>query len=419
MGFFKKFFGGGRSIDGLRKAVAQQRYVDARYLAEQLSTQPLEEGESAEVEELRIAAGDGLARLNLDEALGLQSCGDYSQAADHLRLAQEQVCSAGLRKDIEQALAAEPLEAEIHVAETDKARSCSSCSTQATTVLTDDEAWFGDAESQLELVLTSYPAALAPRYEAKGEPFKEAFLMSHAGQDDLALSLWLQVDAADQDDLYDFELGALYARKGDLEQGRSMLESALEKNPELLLAIEALVPVLVANGDYPLAEERLQQFLQRGIDPSFCYAQLTNLHVQQQQLDIAADYARKALEAGTTDHRFILLAASVFEETGALTDAEKVFKLLPASGCKGGVSLPLAEFWLRYNRELSIVLDTFNAACRQEPDNPRWQLRVAQTYFAKNWVKDGLKILRKVVNDPRMEADLVAEAEGLLVKYHG
>lgn len=419
MGFLKKIFGGGSSIAGLRKAVAQQRYVDARYLVEQLSEQILEDGEAAEVEELRIAAGDGLARLNLDEAAGLQSSGDYSRAMEHLLLAQEQVCSAGLREEIEQAIAAEPLEPEIDSADSDRLNSCTTCSTQPTTILSDEDASFGDAESQLELVLTSYPAALAPRYGSKGDTFKQAFLLSHAGQDDHSLPLWLQVDVADQDDLYLFELGALYARKGDLEQAQLMLESALEQNPELLLAVEALVPVLVASGDYHLAEERLQQFLQRGIDASFCYAQLTSLYVQQQQLPTAADYARKALAAGNADTRFMLLAASALEQVGALADAEKVLKTLPASGCKGGVNLPLAEFWLRHNRELSNILDTFNAACREEPDNPRWQFRVAQTYLARNWVKDGVKLLRKVVNDPRLESDLTEEAEQLLAKYHG
>ena len=279
MGFLKKIFGGGNSIDGLRKAVAQQRYVDARYLAEQLSGQVLEPDEAAEVEELRMAAGDGLARLNLDEALGLQSSGDFSRAMEHLQLAQEQVCSSGLREDIEQAISAKPLEPEIDAAEPDRATSCAACATPSTRVIADEDAWFGDAESQLELVLASYPAALAPRYGSKGEAFKDAFLLSHAGQDDQALPLWLQVDLADQDDLYWFELGALYARKGELTQARSMLESALEQNPELLLAIEALVPVLVATGDYSLAEDRLQKFftarhrfvfLLRTVNPPLC-----------------------------------------------------------------------------------------------------------------------------------------------------
>jgi len=419
MGFLKKIFGGGASIEGLRKAVEQQRYVDARHLVDQLARQTLNESEEEEVEELRISAGNGLAKLNFDEALTLQSCGDFSQAAEYLHLAQEQVCSPDLRDQIEKALSAEPLEPEIYAADVALPDSCASCSIPPTSLLGVEDAFVGDAETQLELILTSYPADLAARYGLKKETFKQAFLLSHAGQDDQALPLWLEVEKTDQDDLYWFELGSLFARTGDLAQARSALESAINTNSQLLLAIEALVPVLVATGDYSLAEERLHQYLQRGIDPPFCYAQLTTLYVQQEQFSVAADSALKALDAGNSDPGFMLLAASVFEHIGALADAEKVLTMLPASGCQGGASLPLAEFWLRHNRELGNILDTFNAACREDPENPRWQLRVAQTYLAKNWIKDGLKLLRKVVTDPRLEADLAEEAEQLLVKYHG
>ncbi len=109
----------------------------------------------------------------------------------------------------------------------------------------------------------------------------------------------------------------------------------------------------------------------------------------------------------------------MLEHVGALNEAEAALQMFPSSGCKGGISLPLAEFWLRQKRELANILDTFNAACREEPENPRWQLRVAQTYLARNWVKDGLKLLRKVANDPRLESELAQEAELLLAERQG
>ncbi|MDA3904073.1 MAG: hypothetical protein PF441_11580 [Desulfuromusa sp.] len=420
MGFLKNIFGGGAaSIEGLRKAVAQQRYADARLFAEQLSDQSLSEADAAEVEKLRIVAGDGLAGLNLNEALGLQCCGDFAQAAEHLHLAQDQVCSADLREKIEQAIAAEPLIPEIDSTDVEHLSSCATCSPQPSTLLADEDSMSGDAEIQLELILTSYPADLAERYVSKNETFKEAFLLSHAGQDEQALPLWQQVDAVDQDDLYWFELGALLARKGNLTEARSTLEKALEQNPDLLLAIEALVPLLVATDGYPLAEERLQQFLSQGIDPPFCHAQLTFLAVQQQKYPAAAESARQAIAAGNIDSQFILLAASVLEHIGALAETDNILMKLPAAGCRGGTNLPLAEFWLRQKRELGNILDTFNAACREDPENPRWQLRVAQTYLARNWVKDGLKLLRKVVNDPRLEPELAEEAKRLLAEQQG
>lgn len=79
----------------------------------------------------------------------------------------------------------------------------------------------------------------------------------------------------------------------------------------------------------------------------------------------------------------------------------------------------MAEFWLRQQRELKRILDSFNAACRQEPDNPRWQLRVAQTYIARKWNREGLDLLQKVVNDPRLGDELRQEAELLLAEQKG
>ncbi len=419
MGFFGKIFGGGgASVESLRKAIAQQRYADARLLAEQLTEQPLTEDEAAEVEKLQAVAGDGLAELNLNEALGFQCSGDFEQAAEHLRLALEQVYSAELREKISQALAASPEEP---VADEKDggfgSSSCASCSSQPQPLENSEDAMFGDDESQLELILTSYPDELAERYLTKGATFKSAFLLSHAGEDEQALPLWQQVASADQDDLYWFELGSLYARGGQLEDARTALEVALEKNPGLLFAIEALIPVLSASGDYSLAEQRLRQLLEQGIDPAFCYAELAQIYVQQRDFTAAADFTRQALNAGNRESGFIMLAAAVLEHVDALDETEAVLKMLPVAGCGGGVSLPLAEFWLRQKHELGRILDTFNAACREEPDNPRWQLRVAQTYLARNWVKDGVKLLRKVVDDPRLSDEMAEEARQLLAEH--
>ena len=57
MGFFGKLFGGGVSLDNLRKAIADQRFADARLIAESLATQTLAQADAEEVESLRIAAG--------------------------------------------------------------------------------------------------------------------------------------------------------------------------------------------------------------------------------------------------------------------------------------------------------------------------------------------------------------------------
>ena len=114
--------------------------------------------------------------------------------------------------------------------------------------------------------------------------------------------------------------------------------------------------------------------------------------------------------------------ASLLEQAGEMKEAESILRRIPAGGgCGGGggMSVPLAEFLLRQKRELGKVLDTFNAACRQDPQNPRWPLRAAQTYIARNWKKEGLDLLGKVVHDPSLDPQLKREAEQLLAVQKG
>lgn len=414
MGWLKKLFGGGATLAELRNLVEQKRFAEARLQAAQLAEQQLSEAEASEVEQLRVAAGDGLARLNLEEALALRRSGDAARAGEHLQLALEQVGTAELRAQIEQA-AETAVEPELQDAPSAAhgPSSCDSCGPQASTVLPAGELGLPDVESRLELILTSYPAEIAGRYRQKSDLFLQALLSSHAGDDETALPLWDQVAAAEQDELYWFEFGAALGRSGRTAKARGALETALQLEPELLLATEALIPVLIAEGAISRAEALLKKILEKGQESAFCHAQLTMIYLQQHQLDAALKHTRKALAADVGDPSFLLLAASLFEQTGALDEAETVLRQLPAGGCGGGLSLPLAEFLLRQHRELAKVLDTFNAACRQEPENPRWQLRVAQTYLARNWRKEGLELLRKVAGDPRLDQELRQEAEQL------
>lgn len=414
MGFLKKIFGGGASIAGLRKAVEQKRFADAKLLAEQLLEQPLADAEVAEAKQLQVAAGDGLARLNLEEGLGFQRSGDAERAAEHLQLALQQVCSATLRSEIAQ-LAEEPLIPIVEAPEPSHAGgSCGSCGPQELEPLSNDEFDLPDRDSQLELLLTSYPPQIADLYRQKGDPFLQAFLLSNSGQDEEALPIWQQVKPEDQDALYWFEFGSAQARCGAEKKARKSLEKALQIDPRMTAATETLVALLVSLGEADNALTLLQQLLEGGQDPAFCHVQLTIVRLQKQQTELALGHARQALAVGVTAPDFLQLAASLLEQAGELEEAEAVLQRLPGGGCGGGISLQLAEFLLRQERDLARILDTFNDACRKDPQNPRWQLRVAQTYLARNWRKEGLALLNKVVDDPRLDAELKQEADLLL-----
>ena len=130
MGFLKKLFGGGASVEGLRKAVEQKRFADAKVMADQLLEQEALTGQ-AEVEQLHAVAGDGLARLNLDEALGFQRAGDSTRAEEHLDLAMAQVCGTELRREIEAAMANTPVVPAVAESEEQPGGgSCASCGPQ-------------------------------------------------------------------------------------------------------------------------------------------------------------------------------------------------------------------------------------------------------------------------------------------------
>ncbi|NOY13125.1 MAG: tetratricopeptide repeat protein [Deltaproteobacteria bacterium] len=154
--------------------------------------------------------------------------------------------------------------------------------------------------------------------------------------------------------------------------------------------------------------------LESGQDPAFCHVNLTLVRLQQQQPDLAIGHVRQAVAVGVQDADFLQLAAQLLEQAGALDEAEDILQRLPGDGCSGGISLPLAEFLLRQKRDLARALDAFNGACRQDPQDPRWQLRVAQTYLARNWRKEGLELLKKVIDDPRLDPVLRQEAQPLL-----
>lgn len=400
MGLFGKLFGNKTTLDQLRKIMAQRRYADARVLAEELLAQDLEPEAKQEVLSLTRQAGDNLAQRNLDEGLGFQRNGQRAQAQEYFELAASLVHSDELRRQIDTAIARQSADPMLD-------RDSDTPGGEAPDA---DCSLGGQDELQLDLILTSYPENMRQRYQDKSEQFKHAFLLTHAGDDKRALQSWQAIVDDERDDLYFFELGSLYGRCGMLAEARDSLEQSLKLKGDQSLAIEALVAVLQQLNDFSQAETLLRSLLDQGMNPRFCHAQLTYLYAQQGDLEKAGQQARLGLTVQNGDPSFLQLAALVFERLSCLDEAEHALKKIPAGGCGGGISLPLAEFWLRQKKELAKVLDVFNAACREDPDNPRWQLRAAQTYLARNWRKDALKLLSKVVGDPRLEPELAEEA---------
>lgn len=418
MGLLRRFFSAKNDLPALRKAVARQRYADALLIAEELQESALDKEERTEVERLASEAGDKLARINLDEGLYLLREKQWEGAAEHLELAKTQVYSAELKSEIERASnQLEQLQNAVHDAQDISYGAGSSNPDSPSDSGALPEQDVPDFDAQLELILTSYPEELVPRYQNKSQEFKEAFVLGHQGDEVEALKRLGKLPAAEQDDLFDFEAGCLIARLGEGPKACDALYSALKQNPGLELATEIMVSILIGMKEYQKAINFIQEMMATNQDPAFCHAQLATVYYAQDDADSALNHACKGIEGGHDDTSLVLMAAMLHEAKEQFPEAENLYRRIPApsKGCgAGGINLYLAEFLLRQQRELRQVLDAFNNACRHEPDNPRWQLRVAQTYLALGWEKRGTKLLNMVLRDPNLMEELRVEGQAML-----
>lgn len=422
MGLFGRLFGSKDDVPAMRKAIAQHRFADARVIGEAIDADALSAEESSEYAELWTQAGDSLARLNLEEGLAMQRSGDDVLALEHLQLAQEQAISDDLSKEVKKALksiGSEPLTPK--VVKKAAGGSCATCGpTPTAEPLKTVDSDLPDFASRIDLILASYPAELAERYQSKSVKFQEAFLVAHEEDENAALKLMKKIPTEEKDDLFNFEVGSLFGRLGKFPDAMKYLKKSLDENPDHLLAAETLVMIQVSRNQGKEALARLEAMLEKGQDPAFCHAQLATVKLQMNDREVAFEHALQALKLGSTEPQIMLMAASLMERNGDIKGAENVFSSIPGGGgCSGGANPHLAEFWLRQKKNLAKTLDSFNAACTQEPDNPRWQLRVAQTYLARGWDKQGLELLKRVLPDPNLAPELKAEGEALLASKTG
>jgi tetratricopeptide (TPR) repeat protein len=420
MSFWRKLFGGGDSLANMRLALEQKRWADALRIGTDLEQAGVAPEDQATLAELLVAAGDGLAELNLSEGEACLRAEDLTRAAEHFTLAADQARSAALRQRVQETAAvlsgtrrADP---PVPAAATgDCHTGCSpSCGVAGRAPVEASPDTDLDTQTRVELIVASYPEVWSERYLQLRGPFREAFLLAHEGRVEEALTAFDAVAEEEKDDLFYFERGALRGRGGEVALACSDLEKALELNPDHILAIETLIHLELSADNEVSAEARLQALLSRNTAPAFCHGNLARILARRGELQAALDHGLQALDGGEASAETLLLTASLLEQNGRSNEAEKVLMHLPGGGCAGGANLALAEFWLRYGKNLDKALESFKAALRSEPDNPRWLLRVAQVYMARGWKKEGICLLEKVVSAAPAEPWLRAEAVALL-----
>lgn len=418
MSFFKRIFSQSDPLASVRKSVGQRRWADALAIGQALDRPALDPDAVEELDQLLESAGDSLAELNLEEGEGCLRCGDKERAAEHFTLAAAQVRSDHLGWRIIQARKAlGSVETRDFVPTASDGSDCGSdCCDNGRAVSTDMPTGANlDESTRLELVMGTYPPEMAAACLESSDIFRRAFLLAHEGREKEAAELFERIPEKEKNELYHFEFGAVLGRLGEVDRACRELETALAFNGNNTLALETLTTLEIAEGRVNMARKRLESLLENGREPAFCHGGLAALYGRIGNSEKALFHGLKAVEAGNADPQILFLTASLLEKLGRVGEAETILRRIPGGGgCSGGNSIPLAEFWLRQGKNLDGALETFKGALRQGSDHSRWAMRIAQTYIARGWKKEGIKLLKNALADPALEPELQREGSVLL-----
>ncbi len=412
MSLFTNLFGGGDPLKRVRRALEQNQWADALALGEGIDRKRLDGATLDELNRLLHTAGDRLAELNLTEGEACLRAGDRERAWEHFSLAVEQARDEGLRRRALEARETEPVAVALSPPK-NVAGSCATCGPKAEgpPPVTDDL----DPAVRLELLLASLPPVLGRRYEAKSEDFLNAAVLAHQGEEEQALACFDALPESERDDLFHFERGSVLVRLGRSAEGKADLEEVLRLCPDHLPALDLLLTLEIAAGDYHAAEARIRPLVESGTADGFALARLALILARKQDFPGALSHGLQAVEAGSRDPELLLFCASLLEKEGHLDRAEGVLGLIPTGGgCSGQVNVALAEFWLRHGRQLDRALETFKKCLREEPENGRWPLRLGQAYWAKGWKKEAVPLLQRALTDPALDHEQRQAARGLL-----
>ncbi len=389
MGLLDFLFGKKDPVTRLRKAVASENWAEALTFRDDIDVESLGSNERLEIDKLFAVAGDSLARVNMEEAMACLRSGEINRADEHFELASRQVCSKELAKEISKARKAGRGKVEAKSAKTSDRPAPVVPQEEAVPLSTEGEGQF-DAHIQLELILSSYPPEWVPRYEKLQGPLLKAFLIAHQGGYQEAVKAFNAVGKEDRDDIYYFELGALYARSRKNQLARKALQQALDINNGHMLALDTLVRLEMQANKTTAAEKVLMPVLDAHPGEPHAVGLWALVSAQKGDIDKCIELGREAIAAGNKDPELTVVLATLLERKEELKEAETLLRKL---GPLEMGNVHLGELLLRQNRELDKLLELFKKAMAQDGENPRWKLRTAQTLLAKGWIKDAEPML--------------------------
>ena len=410
MGILGRLFGKSDPLAEVARLYARGEWAALLSATRRLERTALAPEVQEQVAGWETEAGDRLAGLNVEEGEGALRLGNLLKAREHLQLAATQARSAGVRKHVEQTLAAAErgvVPAPVKAA----AASCGSgCGPTCAPGGGADEAFDEiDAGGRLELLRSTLPEELSERYAGAGTAFLQAWLAAQEGDDQRALQLFEAVPTAERGSLFRAERGVVLARNGKTKAAEADLRAALTAFPELFHPFDALITLLAQSRRFADLEKLLRQALAEDRFTGYCWSRIAQLEAARGNGKDAVTACDLAISLGELDPSTVVVCAGLHEQAGDQVAAEALFSRLPAGGCGGGAHPLLAEFWLRHGKNLNRALESFKGALRSEPDNPRWLLRIAQVYIAKGWRKDAQGPIESLLTRADLPAELAAE----------
>lgn len=416
MGLFGRLFGSGTTIDKIQKAYSRQDWAEVVALSETFDSDA-QESEDASWVELVTVAGNQLAKINLEQAEACLRADDSERAREHLELVarhgrDSEICQAA-RRLLEQC----DSDPDISLPATGHCTSCETGTTQTSEKSADvDSMEIFDFAEAWELTLAALPGHWAESYARLTPSLQQSVLLAHSGQDDEAKQIFLTQNQPEYSDVTQYELAALYLRNQELEPGLALLEELLRNHPQHDLALQLAIDLVFQQIPLPWLQQRLLQNLESGNHIGLCHAGLAKLAAVAGDEEELVNHAQNALDNDYLDYDLLVWSARILEKRGHIYEAERMLRHLPGGGCSGSSDPLLGEFWLRHGRNADQALDSFKSAARQDPENPRWALRIAQTYLLKGWNREAASMLTQVVRTPQLDEQLKKEAELALEK---
>lgn len=403
MAFLKKIFGKKDPLTALADAYRQKAWADVVNIAADLEPTALDQ--SPEHQSMLEEARSTLAEMNLREARTRFSQGDSLAGREHLALARQYGASEGALAEAGPAEKKASGDLEKPSRTASETSGCQDCGEDGDmlqperAVVTED----------LDLLLTGLPEELISAYRAKSEQFLQALQLAYAGMDAEACEAFSRLPESEKDVHFHFEYGAALGRLGRNEEAVQLFCLVLDKDCTHRSALEALFDLNLAGQAIAGLEERLACAEQDSRMVGFAAACRTRLAWHEGDGQAVLRYGEAALAEGEGGGEVVQMMAVVYEGQKNYERAEQLLGQLSGGGCGGGVHPLLAEFWLRQSRHLDRALEAFKGAARNEPHNPRWALRIGQTYLGRGWRKDGIKVLNRLAESEGLPEDLRAE----------